>query len=322
MRRPRKGKKEELFGKGQDGAVGDEEGLEGGVGLQEGAGGIGADDHEVGREGVCLGGGGGDYRSAKEIMLDGTAGAGVDGVGILLSVADVEFTVVAGGDNSAVTAFRRPDLAYVFAGAVVAVDGVVDADRPTLAGGVEAAAADFADVDEHVRDAMGLECCIDEVAAITLGYGVEIKYWGRSQDGAGEATGLGSDEVGGRKREAGADQRVDDVRAHETGGPAGGESPGNLPVRRELVGRETETPDVEQRPAGGIEGSVAKLPHFVGEAVDFGEHGGEDDLLATVQAAEEGVFVVAGEGEVDLIQERVREGADLLRLQIAAAILD
>ena len=100
------------------------------MGLQEGAGGIGADDHEIGREGVCLGGGGGDYRSAKEIMLNGAAGAGVDGVGILLSVADVEFTVVAGGDDSAVTAFRRPDLAYVFAGTVVAVDGVVDADRP------------------------------------------------------------------------------------------------------------------------------------------------------------------------------------------------
>ena len=210
-------------------------------------------------------------------MLYGITGAGVDGVGVLAAVADVEFAVIAGGDHAVVAAVGGPDLTDVLARAVVAVDWIVDADAPAFARRVESSAADLAYVYKHVGDAKPPQHLEDEIAAEALRDGIEVENRERT---------AGLQKCGSGDGHTCAAQAVNNRGSDEARHPAGGKGPTDLLIGGHFARSKSESPDVEERAAGRIEGAAASLPHLVGQAVEAGEHRSKNDGVAAVEPRE------------------------------------
>ncbi len=81
---------------------------------------------------------------------------------------------------------------------------------------------------------------------------------------------------------------------------------------RQAVGREAEAPDVEERAGRHVEGAAGLLAVAHGQLAHLPEEAVGDDLLARVVAGEQGVLIVAGQAEIDRVEDGVDPLLDLL----------
>ena len=241
-----------------------------------------AEHHEGG--GIGIGGDavGRNDGGREHVLLYGTAGDGVDGVGEALSVLIVEVAIVAAGGYSAVGQVHDILQARVDLGGVLL--WLVDAYAPEVLAGIEAAAVDLAaDLDHVVLDAFGTEEVGHHVAHVALGDAREVE----------------------------ADARIvlDDmaiiVNAHFLVADEGLDAVDHL-LRDVLAVLEAEAPQVDQRSAGDVEGAMRDLTDLEGTGQDGAQEGVDHDGgVVVVDAGDERGVVEHGDGAVELAEHLV-----------------
>ena len=116
-----------------------------------------------------------DDGDAEEGVADGTAVAGVDGVGVAHAVLLVVFAVVARSDNGLVV---QLDGGLYLLFTIFCLGRPFDAHSPTFTIGLCPTGDDFAtDVDEVVVDAEAVEELCDQVDGVALCDGVEVVFY-------------------------------------------------------------------------------------------------------------------------------------------------
>ena len=113
------------------------------------------------------------------------------------------------------------------------------------------------------------------IAAIPLGYTVEI------QNGTLGATG----------------KETVHVRGEQLHSAAGGNG-ADEGIGRKGALPETEAPYIEKRACRHVHSAAAHFPQFPGAEVEFAEDGIRPDILAGIEAAQQGGGIVAGNGIV------------------------
>ena len=227
-------------------------------------------------------------------MLHRPACPRVNGVGVFAPVPDIELPVVAGRDYAAGLSAGLPDSVQVGSGAVVPVHGAVDADFPGLPGRVDSLAVNLTYVHQHILHAHPVKVGRHLVAAVSLGYGIEVQY---------------------RKRSRFKKEVIPGKQSLRDGIPKPLHPAGGQCRRHDIAGRqgipcESEAPDIEKRSRGDVQGPAGFLVIAVGLAVHFAEHPVRKDGFTGIETAEYRTFVVSRQCGVDGIQYGVNAVPD------------
>ena len=132
------------------------------------------------------------------------------------------------------------------------------------------------------------------VAAIALGYGIEVQYRTRP----------------GRQKEVIPGNQSLRHGIPEPLHPAGGQCRRHDIARRQGIPCESEAPDIEKRSRGDVQGPAGFLVIAVGLAVHFAEHPVRKDGFTGIETAEYRTFVVSRQCGVDGIQYGVNAVPD------------
>lgn len=117
----------------------------------------------------------GKDRDAQDVRLDGIAGAGIDRVGNLLAIHELEVAVVARGSYAPCRRGKLDAHLELLRACRSTFDGLIDADDPGLPLRIHPLVGDLpAELDEVILRPLSKEHAGDEVRAIALRYGGEV----------------------------------------------------------------------------------------------------------------------------------------------------